>query len=88
MHGLPPFYSPSAESALLAWLPVIAIVVLWTLAIKGYALWQAARHGQKEWFVALLVINTLGILELVYLGWFRPTPSGTTPSTMQKTSCS
>ena len=31
------------------------------------ALWKAAGLRQKSWFVAMLVINTLGILEIIYL---------------------
>lgn len=52
--------------------PFFVVVMVWAIAIKGYALWHAARNGQKEWFIALLVINTLGILELTYLVWFCP----------------
>lgn len=40
------------------------------LALKGFALWTAAQNNSKKWFVALLFINTLGILELVYLFFF------------------
>ncbi len=40
---------------------------LWSLAWKGWALWLAARRGEKAWFIALLVINTLGVLEIVYI---------------------
>ena len=48
--------------------PWVALPVLvWTLAWKGMALWKAARSSQKNWFVALLVINTLGVLEIFYL---------------------
>jgi methionyl-tRNA synthetase len=61
LHGL---------AFLLLW-PVIVVLVVWTLVIKGFALWYAARNHQKAWFVLLLVVNTLGILELVYLIWFR-----------------
>jgi len=43
------------------------LAVIWTVAIKGYALWHAAKRGEKWWFIALLVINTFGILELAYL---------------------
>lgn len=60
---------------MLALIPVIVIAALWTVAIKGYALWHAARNTQKWWFIALLVINTVGILEVVYLIWFRPKSS-------------
>ena len=52
-------------------IPLILVVVLWTIVLKGYALWNAARGGQRNWFIALLVINTFGILEIVYLIWFR-----------------
>lgn len=47
------------------------LLALWTIAIKGYALWHAARNDQKWWFIAILIVNTLGILEIVYLLWFR-----------------
>ena len=53
-------------------IPLVLVVVLWTIVLKGYSLWYAARGGQKKWFIALLVINTLGILEIIYLIWFRP----------------
>jgi len=41
--------------------------IIWSLAWKGIALWKAARAGSKKWFVALLIINTLGILEILYI---------------------
>ncbi len=46
---------------------ILALVVAWSLVWKGMALWHAARRGESTWFVALLVINTLGILEILYL---------------------
>lgn len=45
-------------------------VLIWSLFWKGWALWLAARKGHKIWFVALLVINTVGILEIVYIFLF------------------
>lgn len=53
-------------------LPFLLAITLWTIVLKGFALWYAARGNQKGWFIALLIINTLGILEIVYLIWFRP----------------
>lgn len=44
---------------------ITAVVVASTL--KGFALWRAARNNSSGWFVALLLINTAGILELLYL---------------------
>jgi hypothetical protein len=49
---------------------VLFAAILWTLLWKGLALWRAARNGQKAWYIALLLINTLGILEIVYILYF------------------
>lgn len=48
-----------------SWL--IILLVLWTLPWKGVALWKSARNSDKWWFIALLIINTLGILEILYI---------------------
>ncbi|OGY19024.1 MAG: hypothetical protein A2784_00360 [Candidatus Chisholmbacteria bacterium RIFCSPHIGHO2_01_FULL_48_12] len=50
-----------------AWAWMLAPLMLWSLFWKGLALWRAARGHQRYWFIALLVINTLGLLEIVYL---------------------
>ena len=71
MHDYSPLYSPFAPEIAAAFIPLIVILAFWTIVIKGYALWNAARGGQKWWFIALLVINTVGLLEIVYLVWFR-----------------
>ena len=72
MHDFPFLYSPFTPNLAVLIIPLILVLVLWTVILKGYALWTAARGGQKKWFVALLIINTAGILEIVYLIWFRP----------------
>ena len=46
---------------------LIALVIAWTLVWKGLALWKSAGLRQKYWFLAILLINTLGILEIIYL---------------------
>jgi methionyl-tRNA synthetase len=45
----------------------IMVLALWSLVWKGIALWYAARRGEKGWFTWLLVLNTLGILEIIYI---------------------
>jgi hypothetical protein len=50
------------------WLLVIAS--LWSLAWKAAALWKSARLNQPIWFIVLLVVNTLGILEILYIFLF------------------
>ncbi|MBX4192389.1 DUF5652 family protein [Candidatus Parcubacteria bacterium] len=47
--------------------PIIIFVVVWTIFWKGLALWHSARRGQCWWFLILMFVNTLGILEIIYL---------------------
>ena len=45
----------------------IYLIGLWSLLWKGIALWRCANDQQKIWFVAILILNTLGIVEIIYL---------------------
>lgn len=47
--------------------PFVLIFIFWSLFWKGLALWHSARRGQNWWFLAMLVVNTAGILEIIYL---------------------
>ena len=49
---------------------IIFLILLWTLPWKGWALWKAARAGNKIWFIILLVVNSLAILEILYIFLF------------------
>jgi len=46
------------------------IVVIWSLVWKALALWKSARLNQPIWFIVLLVVNTIGIIEILYLFLF------------------
>lgn len=50
---------------------LIGLIVLWTLPWKGLALYKSARNGQKGWFIVLLLVNTLAILEILYLKFWQ-----------------
>ncbi|MDP1845740.1 MAG: DUF5652 family protein [Candidatus Moranbacteria bacterium] len=62
------------QSALISYLLghqwIIVLVMLWTLPWKGAALWKAARNRSVIWFVVLFILNTLGILEIIYIFFF------------------
>lgn len=47
------------------------LLLLWSFFWKGLALWNSAKNEDKYWFIALLVLNTMGILEIVYLFFFE-----------------
>jgi len=52
----------------------ILVITAWTLPWKGYALWRAAQRREQWWFVALLILNTLAILEIIYIFAFSRKP--------------
>jgi hypothetical protein len=48
-----------------AWLLIAGMI--WAIFWKGFALWTSARKNSKVWFIFLLIMNTLGILEILYI---------------------
>lgn len=46
---------------------LFTLLVIWSIAWKGVALWRAARLRHLGWYVALLVVNLVGILEIIYI---------------------
>jgi hypothetical protein len=73
--------------------------LVWAVFWKGSALWKAAGKKQVIWFIVLLLINTLGLLEIAYifylsrwdLGsgklltfWEKKTQKSKTPSSKRK----
>lgn len=47
-----------------------SVLIVWTLIWKGIALWKAAKNSQNTWFIVLLLVNTVGILEIIYIFFF------------------
>ena len=54
-----------------ALLVLVVLVAIWDLVWKAIALWKSARHGQNTWFVFLLIINSAGILPILYLRFWQ-----------------
>lgn len=51
-----------------AWMGMFFIpLMIWGIAWKGFALWKAARAESKIWFIILLLVNTVGILDILYI---------------------
>ncbi|MFH1032568.1 MAG: DUF5652 family protein [Chloroflexota bacterium] len=48
----------------------VILAVIWSSIWKGIALWRASRNHHLVWFIVMLVVNTLGILEIVYIFGF------------------
>jgi len=47
--------------------PLFLLVLVWSLFWKGLALWRAAKRGDKVWYIVILVVNLLGLVEIIYL---------------------
>jgi len=46
---------------------IFLALALWTIPWKAVALWKSARNNSLAWFIVLMVVNTLGILEILYI---------------------
>ncbi len=53
------------------WLGILAVAMVWSAIWKGIALWKSGRNGQLAWFVVMFIVNTIGILEIVYIFAFQ-----------------
>ena len=47
--------------------PWFYLVLIWSVVWKGLALWKSARNKHLVWFVFILIINSFGILSIIYL---------------------
>ncbi len=50
-----------------SWLIWLIPLMIWEMVWKGFALWRAGRNNQPVWFVLMLILNTVGILPIIYL---------------------
>jgi len=57
---------PFFPNLVVMWL-LISLAVAWSMAWKGVALWRAGRNAHLVWFIVLFIVNTLGILEIIYI---------------------
>jgi hypothetical protein len=60
------------NSPIAPYLPeILVVLIVWELIWKGTALWYAARNRQQAWYVFILILNTVGILSILYIAFFR-----------------
>lgn len=51
--------------------PFAYVLLLWTIFWKGWALWIAANKKHLPWFLILLIVNTMGLLEIAYIFYLK-----------------
>ena len=55
----------ATQVGIATWL--LAIILIWSLIWKFLALWKSARNNHLIWFIVIAVINTIGILPILYI---------------------
>ncbi len=63
---------------------ILLLLMVWGLAWKGVALWKAANNSQRNWFIALLILNTFGIAEIIYIFYFSKSKTAKNPEIIEK----
>lgn len=48
-------------------LSILIVLVIWEMVWKGLALWKAGKNKDLIWFILILILNTAGILPIIYL---------------------
>ena len=51
--------------------PIVLILFAWDVVWKSIALWKAARNDQLYWFITVAILNTVGILPIIYILFFQ-----------------
>ena len=51
-------------------LVLLIVLAIWSIVWKAIALWKSARNTHKAWFVILLIVNSVGILDIIYIYLF------------------
>lgn len=51
--------------------PLLPILLGWEIVWKSIALWKAARNNQLYWYIAVVILNTVGILPIIYILFFQ-----------------
>ena len=68
-------------SSMPAWTTLFVVLsIAWTLPWKGVALWKSARNKHLLWFIVMLIVNTLAVLEIIYIFGFSKKKPGVTPT--------
>ena len=50
-----------------AFIIFIVILSFWDAVWKLIALWKSARNNHLAWFICIAIINSIGILPIVYI---------------------
>lgn len=52
-------------------MPLFLALIAWTMIWKGIALWKSGRNNQIAWFIVMFIVNSAGIIPIIYILWFQ-----------------
>jgi len=61
---------PGFEISLAGFVLLLALVA-WDAVWKIIGLWKSARNNQIVWFIFIAILNTAGILPIIYIAFFQ-----------------
>ncbi len=64
-HGYTNQFMPGFLTGTLSML--LIPLAFWSVFWMGWALWKAAKNDSKVWFIVLLLVHTMGILDILYI---------------------
>ena len=64
-------------------IPILFAILIWSLDWKAMALWTSASSTHFVWFIILLLVHTVAILEILYLFAFAKMSFDSKPKTQK-----
>ena len=59
---------PQQFTEMMGWLmPLIIVLSVWSVIWKMIAMWKSARNNDLAWFIVIAIVNTIGILPIIYI---------------------
>ncbi|MFB6246608.1 MAG: DUF5652 family protein [Candidatus Pacearchaeota archaeon] len=72
------------QAGISAW--ILVVLILWTAFWKLFGLWKSARNNHVVWFMIIALVNTVGILPIIYIFGFSDMDLGKTHQSRNKSS--
>jgi hypothetical protein len=48
------------------WYPYIILIIVWDIAWRLVTMWKAGKNNDLAWFLCIAILNTFGILPIIY----------------------
>ena len=52
----------------------VLLLAIFDIVLKLFAMWKSVNRDQLGWFIALGIINSIGILPIIYLLIYKDKP--------------